>query len=89
MPKPKVRNIAKVYHSTSLNTGNGGVLLSFHGSTPKKQITTINRQEIDWNLMPYILRDLRAAWLKERTNRLREIAAMDETNFNPIQPPTF
>ena len=85
--KKNVRNLS-IYHSESKRDGNGNLVLSLIGHSPKRKNfngdagTRVNAT-IPFDILPYVLREMKKAWIEERARRLREIQAVDECNFSP------
>jgi hypothetical protein len=77
MSNKNTRRIARLYHTEAKNTGKA-VELKFHGiNTTKTDATAV--VSVDWNIWPYIVREVGKAWKDERASRLRDIASIDKS----------
>lgn len=86
--KKNVRNLS-VYHSESKRDTKGNLVLTLIGRSPKerpkKKWTEPQRVNatIEFEILPYIIREMKKAWSEERARRIAAIQAVDSINFAP------
>lgn len=74
--KIEKRKLQNIHHTSAERNGDGTLSLEFHGRTKSGRLAKFNIR-IDFDLLPYAMRELNIAWQKERSARIDLINRLD------------